>query len=373
MAWKDKIQSPSFRGVPFLVEDTSTEGGRRTALHEYPQRDTPYAEDMGRKAKTFTVEAFVVGDDYLDQAKNLREALDEEGSGELIHPFYGSLTVNCTGYSEQYSSSEGRVSRFSITFAEAGERFYPETARDNTAAVEAAAEGVASVTADIFAGTFSIDGAPEYVTLDALSLLTEFARGISAANSFISRLTSLIKTPLQLAKQVQSLFSSLNSSDSLNSLKSQTSFGTFGTRSASTSQSSAELLKKTNNDAIVTLIRQSAVSAAAKTAVTKTFETRAEAEQARESITRIIDAEAEITGSTETYVALVDLRAQVVEAIPKEGLPELVSVDIGRPTTSLTLAYELYGDALRGDEIIRRNKIHHPGFIGVGSVEVIAS
>lgn len=367
MAWTDKIQNPSFRGVPFLVDNTAGDGGRRTTLHEYPQRDTPYSEDMGRKAKTFTIEAFVVGDDYIDQAKNLREALDQEGSGELIHPFYGSLTVNCASYSERYSSAEGRVSRFTITFEEAGERFYPEQTKNNTAAVNSAADNAATVTAEVFAEDFSVEGAPGYVTQDAISIFSDFADGLDAASSFISNITSFLKTPLMLARQVQSILSSLDS------LKDQLSFGSFGSRSTSTSQSNTELMKKTNRDAIITLIRQSAVEEAAKTAVTETYESRTDAEAVQDSLVSIIDAETEITESTETYVALVDLRAQVVEAIPEEGLPEMIEYEVTRTMSSLTLAYELYGDAQRGDEIVLRNKVRHPGFIGVGAVQVITS
>ena len=34
--------------MPFYVEIASKSGGRRTAFHQFPKRDTPYAEDMGR-------------------------------------------------------------------------------------------------------------------------------------------------------------------------------------------------------------------------------------------------------------------------------------------------------------------------------------
>ena len=46
----ENLRPASFRGVAFEVESHSESGGRRVELHEYPLRDTPYAEDLGKKS-----------------------------------------------------------------------------------------------------------------------------------------------------------------------------------------------------------------------------------------------------------------------------------------------------------------------------------
>jgi prophage DNA circulation protein len=53
--WRDVLlsQPASFRGVIFHVETGGKSSGRRTVTHEYPKRDDPYAEDMGRVARHF--------------------------------------------------------------------------------------------------------------------------------------------------------------------------------------------------------------------------------------------------------------------------------------------------------------------------------
>ncbi|HHG0355951.1 TPA: DNA circularization N-terminal domain-containing protein, partial [Escherichia coli] len=48
MTWKDRLQGASFRGVPFKVEEESAGTGRRVETHEYPNRDKPYTEDLGK-------------------------------------------------------------------------------------------------------------------------------------------------------------------------------------------------------------------------------------------------------------------------------------------------------------------------------------
>ena len=63
----EKLLPASFRGVPFEVSSGSLKGGRRTVVHEYPQRDKPYVEDLGKAARQITIEAFFVGDNYIDR------------------------------------------------------------------------------------------------------------------------------------------------------------------------------------------------------------------------------------------------------------------------------------------------------------------
>ena len=48
MAWKDRLQEASFRGVPFKFEGEGSAVGRRVETHEYPNRDKPYTEDLGK-------------------------------------------------------------------------------------------------------------------------------------------------------------------------------------------------------------------------------------------------------------------------------------------------------------------------------------
>ena len=92
----DTLREASFRGAPFEVEDADESGGRRLARHEYPLRDLPFAEDLGRKAGEWRIRAFIVQGrkyDYAQARDDLRKALNAYGSGTLIHPWLGEMTV----------------------------------------------------------------------------------------------------------------------------------------------------------------------------------------------------------------------------------------------------------------------------------------
>lgn len=64
------------KGVPFKVDETEGQFGRRNVLHQYPYRDLPFAEDLGREVRRFSVHAFVLTQPEYDA---LVEALECAG------------------------------------------------------------------------------------------------------------------------------------------------------------------------------------------------------------------------------------------------------------------------------------------------------
>jgi prophage DNA circulation protein len=116
MSWRDQMGPATFRGVPFFVDTAERSGGRRTVKHEYPNRDEPFIEDMGRRAGSYPVEGYVLGADYLAARNALIAALETEGPGELVHPYYGTLRVICSTFRVREAAGEGGVARLSIEF-----------------------------------------------------------------------------------------------------------------------------------------------------------------------------------------------------------------------------------------------------------------
>src|SRR5579871_3815536 len=94
------LQPASFRGVPFgVLTDTDT-FGRRLALHEYPMRDKPWAEDLGKRARRFQIAGFLItdslvygGGDVIAQRDAMAAAVEAAGAGALVHPTLGSVQV----------------------------------------------------------------------------------------------------------------------------------------------------------------------------------------------------------------------------------------------------------------------------------------
>ncbi len=84
----------------------------------------------------------------------------------------------------------------------------------------------------------------------------------------------------------------------------------------------------------------------------------------------LFDAEIEIAGDAgdlQSYLALRDLRTGVVQDMTVRGssLAQVVTISRPRSMPALALAYQLYGDTSRYDELVRRVNPIHPAFMPV--------
>ncbi|WP_241700976.1 DNA circularization protein, partial [Cronobacter sakazakii] len=138
--WRARLQSASFRGVPFEVESDEGIFGRRVQVHEYPNRDKPFTEDLGRAARRITINAYLIGDDYPEKRDRLIAAIETEGAATLVHPYYGEMKGNVDGQVRvTHSNQEGRMCRVSFQFVESGELTFPTSGTATDASLDSSA------------------------------------------------------------------------------------------------------------------------------------------------------------------------------------------------------------------------------------------
>lgn len=127
--WEENLHPASFRGVPFAVTDGESQFGRRQAVHEYPMRDRVWVEDLGRGTRRITLQGFIVqgsriysAGDVLTQRDSLVVACETKGSGTLVHPTLGELTVSIPdgGLKLREGVDQGRSFSFTLTCLEGG-------------------------------------------------------------------------------------------------------------------------------------------------------------------------------------------------------------------------------------------------------------
>jgi len=146
--WRDKYQQASFRGAIFYTESDARNSGRRVALHQYPKRDIPYAEDMGRRAVQHPITGYLIGPNYLGPRDELIDALEKEGPGQLIHPLLAPMQVICTNYTVTENRAQGGYCTFEMVFVEAGS----DAGSSPTQSTSAAASQSANSTSAFAAG-----------------------------------------------------------------------------------------------------------------------------------------------------------------------------------------------------------------------------
>lgn len=399
MAWRDQIrQAASFRGVAFSVTDADTRVGRRTVLHEYPQRDVPFSEDMGRRARQFVVEAQVVGEDYLARRDALMRAIEQAGPGELSHPRWGVLQVVVQDYvSVKESHREGGLARFSITFVQHGENTFPSAATDTVAQVDSASEAADTAAANAFEGGFTVDGPGLLETTALEAFQADLAASLAMARQVMSTadladwmgslagvtgtLSALLRTPVQLAQSLASLnvqlVTALNRPlQALAELEALFGGNARPTSSAGLSGSTRSALAA-NETARADLQRSLAITAGARTlavAISTEDLTAAQARQLRDRQLAQIDQECEANDPPPAVLrALMQVRAAISRDV-QERAELLRSASTYTPAAvlpSVVLAHRVYQDATRADELVLRNGVRHPAFVPAAPLEVL--
>ncbi len=388
MAWKDQLQPASYRGIVFDVVNDQGQFGRRSTLHEYPFRDIPVSEDLGRRAREFRISAILLGQDYMQRRDALIEAVENEGGGKLVHPQYGEMQVSVTteGMTVEHSTAEGGCCRIYFSCVETGEFKFPSATVVTEDVVRDRADDAADASGQSFLDRFSFDGLPGWLQGDAIAQAQSFldqARevvdtvgGIGSATGLIGiisnlspGLSTLLRDGMGLANQVRGIFSRLRSSTTpAVASRVLASFGTFGAQGAPAASTPLRTVGVENHAAITELVRGLAVIEEALAVADRTFPSFEDAIAVRDGLVERIDQVADTTPSDALYGALVALRAAVVTDITVRGadLSRVVTLTPTRTLPALVLAYQIHGDSSRDSEIIERNGIAHPGYVPGG-------
>lgn len=206
--WRDHINEASFRGVPFGVLSADATYGRQVAIHEYPYRDSVWVEDLGRSARRFTLRGFLVQDslayqagDVFSQRDNLIAACETSGSGLLVHPTLGELTVYVPdgGLRIEESVDSERVFVFSLAFVEAGDRAFSIVHSASTSATESwyktltttASVAIATITGEMN----SISGAIRTIRSTVSAWKNVLDNTVNSATNLVSTVSSLFCSP----------------------------------------------------------------------------------------------------------------------------------------------------------------------------------
>lgn len=417
----ENLRPASFRGVAFEVESHSESGGRRVELHEYPLRDTPYAEDLGKKAGKWQIEAFLVNgkSGYAERRDKLREALNASGPGTLIHPYLGELSVSVDGYSLKETTREGGYCTFSISFVEAGQPVEPDVEKDTAANVldkaeaakEAATAGFLDEYMSLLEDLEGLAGKVPALLSEATAFLgtplSILSRAQSAASSVLAlpdRLASRILGYLGTIRQLGGIATSGLKMNALTALLGKKSAGTAsswlvtsngviagivgetswpqagggsiggGTPSPETPGVVASTVANRAETPLIDLIAAGAVIEAAIESADADYGTADDALASRDAVLEAIDEVQRANCSDAVFTALSELAAAVNEDLTTRGaeLPKLGSATLFMSMPALAASYRLYGDVGQADAIVARNRIRHPGRVPGGvPLEVI--
>jgi len=391
-AWAQRLQKGEFRQVPFLIESHSLSTGRRKADHEFPQRDKSRSEDMGRKIRTFSVEMIVLGDDYFQQRDALLDALEKEGSGELIHPYLGKKQVQVGSVSLSESKGDGRLAKFSVEFTETGEIIFPLADDDALTTTLDQADIVQVDSRSAFEKAFDASNQPAQVINDSTAKLNQLGDDMDSAikkvtepvanltfaiSNYKASINDLISKPGELAAKIQGVFDALFNEFDEDPRTGErilgVFIGSFGPFDPIISSSASAVQTQKNSDAIFNIGQQQGLSVQAKTAVNSDFISANDAISVRDRIVENFDVQLNVDGlGDDLFQNIQDLQSSLTKALPPLGLGELIKFTPPKTMPALVIAHDLFHNLEKEAEILEQNDIDHPGFVS-GGVEIEVS
>ncbi len=219
----------AYKGVSFLVITSSTAGGRKDVLFEYPNSDRQKIEDLGLRPRAYSMSVIIPHENYLQDRDNLLRALEDGDKGPLDHPFYGKIeNVRARSFTITEKLSDLGRAELQITFAVDNDIGIPQKAdnaiseasvqnailNDSIAADIAAdyevdegffgnfqdAQDLLNGTADVFADVVSV----------ATAITTEINQYAANINEYSTKINQLVSIPQDLANSVKNIFSTIN-------------------------------------------------------------------------------------------------------------------------------------------------------------------
>lgn len=417
VTWRDKLLPASFRGISFLIPQASVPVGMKGQLHEFPQRDTPFFEQLGKQSQVHKMTGWVIGDDCFERRDKLIEALNTPGGGELVHPWLGKMQVKVGECEMSHDRVGGGMVSFDLTF-------YPDVplktpaARANTQAqVVKSSESLLTSSLNRYKTTMATVNKARLGLLQMRNSLSnvfsviqqQFAPFLSVFTDVTSFAQSLMNSPGTLSSLFSSYFSSFSGFDffgsssndgsgsgyrgavaeasqqaeSVSSINTVSPLG--GTDTVTASQATADLVQDSVLVQIGLIVSEMPVATqpesiesmpsveqqAIQPIVRPDVPVADDVIELRDNLNEAIH-EASLKADPEHYLVLNSFRQSVVKHLTAVAQSGVRLVDITPPETlsALVLAYRRFGDATRSPEVVQRNRIRHPGFVPAVPIKI---
>jgi len=408
MTWRDRIQEGSYRGAAFHIDESQKAYGRRNKVHEYPGRDVPWAEDLGRAAKRWSVQCFVVGDNYDQDRDALETALNQGGSGTLVHPYAGTQTASVETFTVEESPHQGGKATFWVQFVESGTDASPNATPDTQGQAIASAGSLQTAATTSLAARLSVANKAAFVINGAQGVLNSASVALRSAlaavapdataafgieqqiQGLVTGGLSLLNAPATLAAGIfaavdgignlgtyaEDVLSQMVGPVGANATAGLIGFGASLPVIAETTPS--RIAQATNQAALANTVMSAAAATAVVTVASMDFSSYDDAVSIRDPLADQLDSLATAIadgGDDDLADAVDDLRLAMIRDVTARGasLARLYAYTPAKTESALVLAQRLYGDATRADELVARNNLPSPLFVPGGvALEVLA-
>lgn len=384
--WELDYRPARFRDAGFYVDsDECGPFGQRVAIHEFPNRDDPVVQRLGKNKHEFSFDAYCLGKDYINDIKKLMDACEDESPGELVLPILGSRVCVCTGMKIRTKSSTRRIAYASLTFIQV-DSFIPELEEsiDSTVNLLSNRKTALEKLSEYFSDAYNLVNKPYAYALNAQETLNNFLSQVSSNRSIVGSASGFMRILRSSATQVAFLV--FDAADLISSISSLLSFGTsedddsFPATSDNARNQFTEVRKffsfepeRVIDDTDPSIIMAQSIQAASLISLTGLlplieYDSLDEAEVFKSIVLTKIDYLSSVIVDDRIYESLYELRKSIMIDMEQRSftLSRLSNIILNESTPALVLSFQLYGNLDQEEDLIKRNSALHPGFLPGG-------
>jgi prophage DNA circulation protein len=393
--WPAQLRRASFRGARFWVEEYAGGGtGRHGVNHDYVGGAQGQAEDLGFRTGKHRVTAYIASDAAYAEADALVAACSAEGPAALILPTGGVIKCLCLELERKEQRDKLGYVAFELEFLPWGGSLGPFATElfDRVCAsaltlFASAVSGAMSVLAGVTSAQISVASsvaansvAVLQTALAAAPIDATTAASTQAALGALAGSAALFAGPddagawLQAAAtQIQTIGAALDpTAGAAFAASLAQNLGALAPSSASPGLAAQGALA----NALLAGLQGAAAGEAARAASTLPLTDRVSARQALDALTALTDPLADAVGQTlgpDAAQPLADALLAAARQLAAAALDTapLIEVDTTLSYPASAMAFALYGDPSRADEILARNEIGTPLFLP-GQFEALA-
>lgn len=393
--WLQTLWPASYKSAPFYFAKDEEDGGRGIVVHVFPNRDDPFNEDLGQNPRHYGGHAYVHGDDADAKAAALIAACTSPGPGPLVVPLFGPVPVRCLTFRRRQDKDKLGFVAFEVRFVRegastalvsigslanaaygaadalsqaAGANFASSIIVNNQPdfVVAAAADGVATAAAvlDTARTDNAVDPAASSTLRDQLSdLVTSASTVISNDGTDPAAVAAIGSSVVQAARDLGDAMAPTTAAAVMASIT-----DAFPPPGTIIYLSPSQAMEAANAAAAARLARLAALTAFADALIARSYPDRPSGITARAQASARFQSELEQcagAADADLYIAIQNLRNAVIDYLTTliNDLKPVVTAILADTLPSLVLAWRLYADPTRGDELVARNQVRHPSFM----------
>lgn len=407
--WLRTLWPASFKGIPFYVEKDIEDGSRRIVVHEFPNRDDPFLEDLGEGPRFFEVTAYLAGGAADGAATALVASLASIDSGTLVLNTHGPRQVRCMSFSRDRAKDRHGYIAIRAKFVREGGAVLPALSASFLAnAVVAAVDAVVGAIGSVFAAVASIVGVVDFVfdavigVVETVAAVIDTIISVAAVVTNVADLASYVVTLGQDAyavvadvraaavdlvkdagdyldretgatpeyaervfEMVRDLAAVMRPRDAMRAFAD--AIAQFQDEVVPATAPASVQQAAINANEARRVFRLAALGAYTEAAIRAPYVSRDEGVTARADLVELYEAEMDsLTGAARApaFVALTEARNAAVAMLSATiaNLAPVVTVSASLSLPGLFWAWRLYQDPNRASELAGRNKVQHPSF-----------